>query len=303
MTWICLALVTILIIIFEIVFRYRLVAFNKKYLRNFSYSTVTERYDAAAPRYFFPEKNYDKAVLFLHGFSTSAQDFEFFCNKLKQKGIPYNAVTLTGYGLTNFRFLRVVRFKDWLREALDAYDQLAMHAEKVHVVGSSFGALLAAVLAKYRQVDKFIAVSPAFFLAKKVHFIIKVINFPVLGTIFKILLPYYVKTKLPNRSNLLDMLDPEMADETFNFAVVPTNVLATFDQAYKMLDLQKIRVNSFYMFSATQDQVVKIDQARQLLKKCGIKYKEFIYTNSAHSVLRDFERDQVADEFLRAIEE
>lgn len=301
MKWIFIGILAILFIA-SLIQRYRVLTFSKRFLAAFSFSKLTEQYDAAAPQYFFPEKKYAEAVLFIHGFSTCCQDFEFLFKELRGKQIPYQGVTLTGYGLTTFKFLKIITINDWIREVITAYDSLSTHAQKIHVVGNSFGALLGALLAMHRPVDKFIAISPAFCLHRFARIAIKLLNTPVIKNILGFFIPYYNKKQLSNRPGLMDIMDPIMSRETFQFPVVPSNVLATFDQAYKMLDFRKLKILTFYLFIATKDQVIDIKKTHKILQKYGIHYKEFQYHNSAHVVTRDVEREQVAKDFLSVIE-
>jgi carboxylesterase len=278
--------------------------FFKKYTGKYPYSPITKRFDAATPRYYFPEQKYDEAVLLLHGFSSSPDDFKFICDRLEQKKIPHHAMLFTGYGTTSIQLLKEVTFTDWFRQALDAYDQLAKHAKKVHIVASSYGCVVGSTVAMYRPVDKFVAICPAYLIKfRSRRLISRFIATPVIGDIIKFVFPYYQKKPFLDRVDIVDILDPEMAKKFFHVPVVPANVIGTFYQAEEMLDLKKVRVKQFYLFTAARDEVVDTVAAREALAHVGIDYKEFHYENSAHGLMWDYRREDVANDVVGVLEE
>lgn len=70
-----------------------------------------------------------------------------------ENGYTIYAPLLSGHG-TNLRNMRKSCAREWIDDALKAYDRLtAAGCEKIYVAGLSMGGLLAAIVASERRVD------------------------------------------------------------------------------------------------------------------------------------------------------
>jgi pimeloyl-ACP methyl ester carboxylesterase len=118
------------------------------------------------------ETRVEHAVLLIHGFSASVNEFKLLSKKLKENKIPFYAPMLTGFGLDEYHLLKNIRAKDWLRDVVNAYDLLDNFAENVSVVGHSMGGLLALYLASSKRINKLILTAP-YLVHKKSHSLMK----------------------------------------------------------------------------------------------------------------------------------
>lgn len=281
--------------------QYYTMRFYKKYMKKFAIDPITQQYERAKSRVFFPEKSYDSAVLLLHGFSTSASDFEFLFPELEKNKIPYLAPTWNGYGLTHFGMLKKIHFIDWLRQGVEAYDVLSAQAKTIHIVANSYGCVLGSAIAMLRPVDTFIAVAPAYRISDPIaRLSTKLINIPFVKSLLKFMFPYYEKQKT-DRPDLMDIIDPEMAVKAFHMPVLPANVIATFWQADQFIDLKKMQIKHYYLFSAEDDRVIDSNYAKALLTQSKMPFEEFHYTNSAHCMLVDCARYEIIQKIIEIL--
>jgi len=100
------------------------------------------------------------AALLLHGFTGWPGEMAFLGDRLAEAGLTVAIPRLPGHGTNGLDFLQT-GWRDWLREATDAYLELASACPRVHVVGYSLGALLAIVLAARFPVRRLCLVAPA----------------------------------------------------------------------------------------------------------------------------------------------
>ena len=168
----------------------------------------------------------------------------------------------------------------------------------------TYGAVLGSRLAMQRPVHKFIALCPAYTLCSPLaKFICRMLNIAVLDKIVTLFIPYYVKQQIKGRPDLLDILDKSTAFTAFHIPVVPAQVMSIFNPTGKPLDLKKMQVEHYYLFTATQDELVDVRATRDALHKAKIEYKEFIVENSAHCLLYDYQRERVATDVVDILSE
>ena len=86
------------------------------------------------------------AVLCLHGFTSTPYEVRPLAEALAAEGLAVLAPRLAGHG-RRAEELAHCRWPDWLASAKLAFARLAAHHERIFVVGTSMGALLALVLA------------------------------------------------------------------------------------------------------------------------------------------------------------
>jgi carboxylesterase len=91
------------------------------------------------------------AVLLLHGLTGAPAEMHPIGKILHRAGCTVKAPLLAGHG-GDSRTLLTTGWRDWLRSAEQAYDDLARDHEKVHVGGICLGAMLAVALAARRPV-------------------------------------------------------------------------------------------------------------------------------------------------------
>ena len=88
-----------------------------------------------------------KAVLLLHGWTSTSYEVRRLGKYLQKNGFTVSAPMLRGHG-TVPKDLEDVHWNDWLSDVQMEYDQLSSKHSQVFVGGTSVGALLAVALAK-----------------------------------------------------------------------------------------------------------------------------------------------------------
>ncbi len=95
------------------------------------------------------------AVMFVHGWGSSEETYRAVASRLAQLGALCLTLTLRGHGATSHQQERVSR-ADSFQDVLTAFDRLlaeeGVDAQRVGVVGSSYGGYLAALLTAERSV-------------------------------------------------------------------------------------------------------------------------------------------------------
>ncbi len=108
--------------------------------------------------YLLSGKN-NHAVLLLHGFTSVAASLRPLADALFDAGYTVYAPNLSGHAATQ-EDMRETGWRDWQKDALDAFDRLFFTARHVSVIGHSMGALLALLTAARRPVWQCVTVSP-----------------------------------------------------------------------------------------------------------------------------------------------
>lgn len=103
-----------------------------------------------------------KAVLFIHGFSASYYENEYFINTLQRyPELDVYTFTMPGHETP---FMRKVPYQDWIDRSEEALVDLFKDYHTVYLIGHSMGGVIASYLAsKYPdKVKRLILIAPAF---------------------------------------------------------------------------------------------------------------------------------------------
>ncbi|MFA5961133.1 MAG: alpha/beta fold hydrolase [Parcubacteria group bacterium] len=95
--------------------------------------------------FYFPGEN-GRAVLLVHGWTTTPYELRRLGKYLHSKGYTVYAPLLTGHG-TVPKDLENVSWKIWNEDVENAYSKLRENHKKIYVIGTSLGASLASILA------------------------------------------------------------------------------------------------------------------------------------------------------------
>ena len=101
---------------------------SERHLSKFTLIEDIDAYKEAMPKSYFGDTKHKHAVLLLHGYSASPQEFDLLAEGLKAANIPFYAPLMTGYGLNRFDLLGNVVPGDWLRDGVLGYQLLAFAA-------------------------------------------------------------------------------------------------------------------------------------------------------------------------------
>jgi carboxylesterase len=108
-------------------------------------------------------KGGDQAVLFLHGFTSTTQALLPIGEKLNAAGYTVSMPLIPGHGTTPEDMAKH-SYKDWVKFALDQWDELAKTYTNPAVIGFSMGGGLGVHITTHRPVPVYTALAPALFL-------------------------------------------------------------------------------------------------------------------------------------------
>ena len=248
--------------------------------------------DAGRPR---------QAVLLLHGYSGSPQEFGALLPALATVGLPYYAPLLTGFGLTDYRLLERVRAADWLRDALTAFDLLAALADTVSVVGQSTGGTLAVYLAQHRPVRHLVLVGPNLAPSAADQKWKTLLGAPLLGRLLLLAAPGFAKPIRPGRVSFSDTCDPDAARRAFSYAALPTHSLREQWRLQDCVDCRHMLAQSITLLLGARDLTVDVDRLGALLDASGHPYTRRLLSRSGHNVFQDYDQDEAAAAVVAAL--
>jgi esterase/lipase len=267
---------------------------TRAHLRRFTHLPDLGMYEESRPRFHAPERAFDHAVLLLHGYSSSTQTFDDLRRELEARGLAHYAPLLTGFGLDELHLLAGVRHTDWLRDALTAFDLLAGVARRVSILGISTGATLGVWVAQQRQVEHLVLVAPNLKLTESDLRFRRVLEAPVLSSIFLAAKPYFAKKIRPGRATNRDVLDEHMAHNHLDYPTLPTRSALAIWGVQDLVRLEAMRFGKLTVAAGAHDRTVDVAYAFERLDQLGIAYDRMIFDDSAHNVLIDRERVRAA---------
>jgi len=274
--------------------RRNLITRRETYLRKFTPVPQIGAYQEAAPRISLQREKIPHAVLLLHGYSASADEFKYVIPALEQAKISYYAPLMTGFGLQSQALLHRISYTDWLRDVLYAYDFLASTAETISVVGHSNGGTLAIFLAQNRPIKHLILSGPNFAPAdtdkKYRRLLLPSWSYYPLSA----LMPIFAKPVRPGRISPSDTLDPETAVADISYLTLPTHSLREVYRLQDQVDILKARYQTLSILYGKQDLTVDIRDVVRLLDAHQIPYLKREFANSGHNIVKDYDREAVA---------
>jgi len=118
----------------------------------------TERFDSNNYEFNTSSKN---GIYLIHGFTNTTYEIKKLAQYLSEKGYHTVANNLPGHGTTIEECNRI-KYKDWVESVEEGVAKLSSQCDKIHVIGSSMGGVLALNLASKFPVDSLIVVAPVF---------------------------------------------------------------------------------------------------------------------------------------------
>ncbi|QZY55735.1 alpha/beta hydrolase [Crassaminicella profunda] len=106
---------------------------------------------------FFYEGN-DEGCLLIHGFTGTPSHMRLLGNALKGEGYTVKGILLKGHG-TCVEDMKNCNWKDWMKDAMEGYEELRKKCSKVYVMGLSMGGVLSLLLAEKYPVEKVISIA------------------------------------------------------------------------------------------------------------------------------------------------
>lgn len=243
-------------------------------------------YDCARELLPFVKKPYTKAVLLLHGFSGTTWELKPLAEALDKERILFYGPLLRGFGTYDLSELSHIEYKQWVNQALAAYDFLEKLADEVIVVGYSVGSLLGLHISQVRPISKLILLCP--FLIFPIFWIramLKIANIPVIGVLLRGFYPFGLK---PTAEYLVS--------ERFSTQILPIEALIELLRLQKNLHFSKMKIKSMFVVFTNEDQMIRFDDCKNMLDKINVdkKIKEYpagdhlcFYGESAEKILED----------------
>lgn len=253
--------------------------------RDFEYLPDEGTFVGQSPVLFESEKR-PVGVLLIHGFSSTPQEFGVLTDFLKNENIPYYAPVLTGFGIDDVHLLESIKEKDWMRDAINAYDIFASNCEKTVVVGHSMGGVLACHIASKRRVDKLVLTAPYLISKKKHDFGKKLLIESPFGWLLKLFNPYVQKSRRPQ---LITEHNPK---PRFAYDVVPVNSIKALWHLQEKVAYEKITAAETLVLTGGKDNTVENERVYDLLTSKSITFSRIELPDSGHLV---FESPQALD--------
>ncbi len=266
---------------------------TRAHLAGFSPLHEIGAFPETLPLFFPGPVRHDHAVLLLHGYSASTEEFRLLAQALRQQGLAHFAPMLTGFGLTDMHLLYPVRASDWLRDAVNGFDLLAGLADRVSVVGHSHGGTLALLLAQQRPVQHLILTGPNLISSQRDRRYKKLLATPLLSRCVSTLLPVVLKPRRRGKQRNADTLNPQSARRSFHYPAIPTASLRVLWEMQGMVDIAAARFHRLTIMYGAQDQTIDLPATQEYFTRRHIPHQTFIWPNSAHNVLEDHDQDEV----------
>jgi len=106
------------------------------------------------------------AVLALHGYTGGPSDLRYLAGRLAAAGFAVSVPRLPGAG-TDMDDLSNTSRRDWMRRAIDTWEDLRSRYKTVSILGYSMGGLLALELARMVKSEKTVLLAPALITSHK----------------------------------------------------------------------------------------------------------------------------------------
>ncbi len=274
---------------------------NRSYLKRFKNIPEFAVFEETKWRGFFPPKTtpkYKHAVLLLHGFAASVQEFEYLLPELRKNGIPYLAPYIPGFGRDRGQVLASVYYQDWLRSAIFDYDMLSEIAEEITVIGHSMGSMLATYLAQNRPVKNLILSGPAMFVDKTNEKFKRFLTLKYISDIYIWLFPYFPKPIRKDRKSCADMMDESHLHHIFQYLSCPTHSLKQLAYLQDHIDILKAKADRIHLIYGKYETTININRLLTYLDENHIKYTHKCYSNSAHSVYEDLDHNEAIQDTI-----
>jgi esterase/lipase len=272
---------------------------NAQYLARFNSVKELGAYKESLSRIHLPgEKPYRHAVLLLHGFTASPQEFHFLVERLEAAGLPYLAPMLPGFGREDARVLHTVHRRDWVRAAVEGFDLLDSLADEVSVVGHSLGGMLGVALARHRKPKHLVLSAPGLYPVPSDQPYKKVLTRPFFSGLYVNLVPYLPKPIRKGRVSPSDTLDADYCRGIFQFLAVPIRSVKQLFLLQNETDITKVRCDHLSIIFGAHDLTVDMDTVFKKLDEAELPYQKYEFKNSAHNVLEDFEREDACNRVM-----
>jgi esterase/lipase len=258
----------------------------REYAAQFSQEGTPNATVLSMPRIFIGGEKKPHGVLLIHGVPASCSTFAALCDQLQEEGIPHIAPTLTGFGNRELNLLPHVHYEDWLRDALVGYEMLAQCVERISIVSTSTGGLVATWLSGQREVDDMVLLAPNFSPGPTAARFKAILETPVASQLLKVIMPYKFS-------------DPEDFADTSRFRY-PFFEVNSSEQMFLLqdaVDPDQIRVEQgLYLITGRSDTKVSSNDLPAVLEEHARKHGKQFQAHefeSGHALLQGAAAEKV----------
>ncbi len=236
--------------------------------------------------FYFPGEN-GRAVLLVHGWTTTPYELRRLGKYLHQKGYTVSAPLLTGHG-TVPTDLENVSWEIWKKDVEKAYFDLREKHKKIYVIGTSLGASLASILAgSNSEISGLVLMAMPYRLRmeKTMHIFARLI------------LPFkkYYKKYYPPSFGSSAMVTRRISYQTYPIkSVLEILKLARFSRRV----IAKVTQPCFVLQSRA-DHIVAKKSLEKIFAKISSKIKKKKYLENAyHTFISDIENEHIFEDIL-----
>jgi carboxylesterase len=240
--------------------------------------------------FYFPGEN-GRAVLLVHGWTTTPYELRRLGKYLHSKGYTVFAPLLTGHG-TVPSDLEGVTGEMWNDDVEQAYDRLREKHGEVYAIGTSLGASLVSILAGNNP-----KISGLVLMA--MPYAVRMEKF--LSLLARIILPFkkYNKKYYPPSFGLKTMVTRKISYQTYP-------IKSAFE-AYKIIKLSRRVISKVsqpcFVLQSSIDHVVTKKSLEKIFEKISSKVKQKKYIPGAyHTFISDIENEHIFEEILEFLD-
>lgn len=236
--------------------------------------------------------------LLIHGFTATPEEMRFLGERLHARGYTVSGVRVAGHA-TSVDDLERSTWRDWYASAYTGLVELRQHAVRIIAVGQSMGALLALKLGADPRagVEGLALLSPALKLSMS--------GLPWLTPIFPLILAVagHRYRYLPKK-NGRDIADPRARAASRNYPQLPLRGIAQLVKLQQQVRRLLPQVHQpALIIHARQDHTCPLVNVEILRRHLAGPVRTRLLDHSYHVVSVDVEKEEVADEVARFVEE
>jgi len=226
----------------------------------------------------FDTNNYEfnteskNGIYLIHGFTNSTYEVKMLAEYLSKKGYHTVAENLPGHGTTVEECNRV-KYTDWITFIQKGVAKLASTCDKIHIIGSSMGAVLTLHLSTIFPVDSIVVIAPVFQFKSE-------FKARILVPLFNNFIPLTKKSSQYSNSNNI---------EFYGYTYYPNRALNEFRKLTNVVrkKLPNIKCPTLMLFSKA-DQTCIMDNYDIVNSSIGTSTKEnLILDKTSHTMLDD----------------
>lgn len=227
-------------------------------------------------------------VLLLHGWTGSPSHLRLLADDLAAAGYGVAAPLLPGHG-TSIEEMTAFGWRDWVRAAAEAAEDIAQSGARLHVGGLSMGGLLAILLAT------------AFDVAS-----LTTVNAPLRVFDWRV----HLSGLVHGSDRVVELAEPDRAPDfasDYDHGYRDTPVGAVADLYLLMRGARKALPKvaaPVLVIQSHADETVRHQSGTIIYERAGSPYKRLVWLErSSHVATLDVERHQVAKEMVRHVKE